>query len=85
MKVWEVKRLEGGIMKRRVIRWMREETSEAMKGLFWIVEDQLSHGVSVHIVQLWSVFNKNKLHYKSHEFKSMVDMLTQQHNFVVLI
>jgi hypothetical protein len=53
VKVWEVKRLEGGIMKRRVIRWMREETSEAMKGLFWIVEDQLSHGVSEHIVQLW--------------------------------
>lgn len=50
MKVWEVKRLEGGIMERRVIRWMGEETSEAMKELFWTVENQLSHGVSVHIV-----------------------------------
>jgi hypothetical protein len=50
VKVWEVKRLEGGIMERRVIRWMGEETSEAMKELFWTVENQLSHGVSVHIV-----------------------------------
>jgi len=37
-------------MERRVIRWMGEETSEAMKELFWTVENQLSHGVSVHIV-----------------------------------
>jgi hypothetical protein len=50
VKVWEVKRLEGGIMERRVIRWMGEETSEAMKELFWTVENQQSHGVSVHIV-----------------------------------
>lgn len=37
-------------MERRVIRWMGEETSEAMKELFWTVENQQSHGVSVHIV-----------------------------------
>jgi len=97
-----VKRLKGknngekDIAKRRVRKWMREETSEATTRLFWTIEIQRSHGVSVHVNRATVVSIQQKqvtfafvdlwleyINYRSHKFKNMVGMLTKQHNFVI--
>jgi hypothetical protein len=42
----EIKRLKGknngekGMLEKRT-KWIKEETSEAMKGLFWIIENSI--------------------------------------------
>jgi len=60
-----VKRLKGknnrekGTLKRRVRRWMREETSEAMTMLFWIIGNStVSWSVSVNCVTVVSIQQK---------------------------
>jgi hypothetical protein len=43
----EIKRLKGknngekGMLEKRTKGWIKKETSEAMKGLFWIIENSI--------------------------------------------